>query len=1223
MQRFLSRISIAVASPCRICILLALALFCLPALAQTTGTLMGTVSDQSGAAVPKAKVTLLNENSGDIRETQTNEVGRFTFAGVRPATYTVKVSSDKFKGWQRLGFVMNAADTRDLSDIKLEIGAATESVTVEAANSLVDIVSNGERSALLETKDIERLPLIGRNVTELFKTLPGVSAVAMGGNNNQGFDFSTASTNGSPIGAGLSANGAPYRGGNMLLMDGANILDVGCNCWSIVVPNPEFTQEVKVQTANFGADQPNGPVVFSTISKSGGNKYHGSAYFTARNNALNSLEWSQANQRNPQKPDMAWYYPGGTFGGPVPGTKGKLMAWGGYEYQWQKLAAGSPLTSWVPTASMRAGNFSLSQADNAAYCAGASATEQLTNACAGLGGTVLPNGTVLPAGTTQLPASAIDPNMVRMMNAYFPQSNASNANYNWYLQPSAQQNAYVWRTRVDYDISESTKLFIGYQKAHQVSVTPAHIWWVPGQSVLFPGGGITSTNAPYAASFNLLKVFSPTMTNEMVVTFAKMDAPFMANIDAVSKATLGWTYRNVYGNGHNDPMIPSVYSAGARTFPDVSNPDLFAHGGFPMRKVTPTFADNLSKVYKQHTFKAGFYYAMPGNQQAGFNNPNGTFSFGSIDTAAQTSRNVSGITGYNGNFYGSQNPMANFLMGVATGYSENDRQVLADMVNRVYSFYGMDDWKVNRRLTLNLGMRFDHLGRWYERTGTGMAVWLPGLYQDDVNARRANPGLRWHGIDPGIPISGNQAAVLNLSPRIGMSWDVFGNGKTVIRGGWGLYRYNDEPATGGALNTAQMLQTYSLPSGTILASQIGPSLLSTQGGGVSGNAGAVDPNDHRVPSSRSYNLTISRQLPWRTLLEVAYVGNSTTNLLLGGQTAASGLGGGQLNNANKMPLGALFGPDPVTGAARPSDLESTGTSGTCTNDQAATCWNYTHYFPLWQGYGQNTVGVVTHLGYSNYNGLQVAWAKTQGALTFNANFSWSKALGIINTTLDAFNIDNNYGILAIDRPRVMNFTYAYDLGNRYKGFKVLEGAINGWTISGLTTFQSGPNWQASYAGQNLGLRLRQSNGTTNITSLTMYGTNANTILPIYTCDPGSGLPANTYINLSCVSAPAVPAPNTLARVGDRQAPYLAGPAYFNQDLSLRKSFKISERQVVQVGFNASNFFNHPNLNTTTGTLQLVQAGSGWSESGSSANFGRSVNNKTGQRILSFSAKYTF
>ncbi len=160
---------------------------------------------------------------------------------------------------------------------------------------------------------------------------------------------------------------------------------------------------------------------------------------------------------------------------------------------------------------------------------------------------------------------------------------------------------------------------------------------------------------------------------------------------------------------------------------------------------------------------------------------------------------------------GSVNPVANLAMGIATSFTQNNYMPVQDMAYRTTSAYLMDDWRVTSRLTLNLGVRFDHVGRWYDRQGTGLAVWLPGRYTSDLTSGKVYPGVYWHAIDPGIPVGGSPTRVAFTSPRVGFAWNVQGNGETVVRGGWGQYRWNDQYNDyGGDLSTSQLMATYNL-----------------------------------------------------------------------------------------------------------------------------------------------------------------------------------------------------------------------------------------------------------------------------------------------------------------------------------------------------------------------------------------------------------------------------
>ncbi len=229
------------------------------------------------------------------------------------------------------------------------------------------------------------------------------------------------------------------------------------------------------------------------------------------------------------------------------------------------------------------------------------------------------------------------------------------------------------------------------------------------------------------------------------------------------------------------------------------------------------------------------------------------------------------------------------------------------------SFYVNDSWKATRRMTIEVGARFEHISHWYDRNGVGNAVWIPGLVASDFASGMTNPGIRYHAIDPGIPTSGSPNRLAFVSPRFGVAYDVFGTGKTVVRGGIGAYRFNDQTNDyDAALTTSLGVQQYGLPGGkNVLLSEIS-SLKPPAAGAISGTVNAVPYNDYDVPVTYAWNMTVSQQLPWHSLLEVAYVGNNSDQLFMGGETI-SGSGFSSFTDQNKTPLGAFFAPDPVTG----------------------------------------------------------------------------------------------------------------------------------------------------------------------------------------------------------------------------------------------------------------------------------------------------------------------
>ncbi len=1135
----------------------------LSAFAQTTASLSGNVQDTTGAIIPNAHVILTNVASKEKRELESNSSGYFTFAGIVPGTYAIEISAPGFRSTRREDIMVNPGDTRALQSLVLAVGTANQTVTVESSVNYIAPEDSAERSALLSTHDIDRLPIQSRNISELLKILPGVTTTASSTGNGPGFDFSDTGSSGSAVGVGLNTNGAPYRGGTAYLLDGASIIDPGCACWSIATVNPDMTQEVKVQSSNFGADAAQGPVVINVISRSGGAEFHGQGYFYVRNGVLNANTWQDKHSSTPTaRPQASYYYPGGSIGGPIliPHTNfnhdRKLIFWAGFESFRQNLPASSPLTSYVPTPAMRAGNFSLTDPANAALCAKSSGNDF----CQKLDGGFTPDHTALTG--TQIPTQYLDPGALALLKLFpaanvDPSTNASG--YNYFLQPSNTHNGYIYRGRVDYNISDKNKVFVSYQYGSDSETSVAHIYYNPSNAVAYPAGPLISPVHSHVLSGSYIHIFNSSATNEVRVSTGWLDNPYSTtNLKAEYNSTIGYPYGTVYSSA--SLVAPAINSPGARTLPDISQPDLFQQGGtYNSIKKAPSVSDDFTVVYKTHTFKVGGFWSRGGNKQGTYGYTNGSLSFAS---GAKTDQ----ITGLN---IGTVNPLANFLMGITSGFTQNNTNPIDDLYYTTAAGYFLDNWKATKHLTLNLGVRLEHLGRWQDATGTGLAVWEPSRYAADVAANKVYPGVYWHGIDKSVPIGGSPVQTVFPEPRLGLAYDLRGNGSTVLRGGWAAYRWNDQYNDyAGPLTTSLGVKTYNSNGGqAITLKEIGALGSSGNLGALPSSVYATDQNDDKTGVTYAYNLTISQRLSHAMLFEVAYVGNQTQNILLGGQSNGSGVGGSAIVNQNKIPLGGLFRADPVTGAAAPVDPENVP--------------NIVDYYPFYKGYGTNAVSVNTHAGYANYNGLQLSLVRQSGRMTYNANYTYSKSLGIVSSTLDAFNVRNNYGVLNIDRPHVINTSYAFDLGSPIHGNVIAKGAVNGWTLTGTTTWQAGGNLQAN-TSQNLGLTIQNSVLGHTIGSATYYGTPANSVLPILTCNPNANLKTYQHINLDCFSAPQ------LGQVGIRQAPYLSTPSFFDSDLGIYKGFHVAEHQTLEIRGTAFNFLNHPLPGYSTSDLTSIK-----------------------------------
>jgi hypothetical protein len=437
-----------------------------------------------------------------------------------PGTYTIQVEAKGFKLSKQSGLTVYAGSRSTAPDTVLMLGSVTETVSVQT-NDEVLLTENGSLGATVDSKDIEQLALISRNVDDLVRVLPGVTIHPNGtGGGLSGSDVENDVEGSGALQGEVSFNGAPIDGGTSVLLDGADINDPGCNCDQIASITPDMVQEVAVLSGNYGADVAHGPEIVSNISKSGSAKYHGEGYIYLKNDVFNAN--SAYNNANGVAKGTAHYYdPGGNIGGPVPFTHQRLQFWFGYEKFIQNTGNATTLTSYIPTADMLSGNFTATTANSALCPNGFSATNTGTY-CNNLMGTVLPDGSIIgvtpgrpvgmiPAQFLTTPA-ALDG---KALASIWPSANATPTaanNYENFVQAvPGVQDGYIYRARVDYDFSDRTKAYVSYQYGTETSPASgggAHIYWTPGNSIPFPGGGLTSSEKTYVFSGHFIHTFS-------------------------------------------------------------------------------------------------------------------------------------------------------------------------------------------------------------------------------------------------------------------------------------------------------------------------------------------------------------------------------------------------------------------------------------------------------------------------------------------------------------------------------------------------------------------------------------------------------------------------------------------------------------------------------------------------------------------------------------------
>ena len=454
------------------------------------GTLTGLVVDQTQSVVPQAKVTLKDAQSGSLRDSVTNSDGYFTFASVPVGEYELNIEAKGFSLYKVSGITLSGGEKRNV-DVKLTVGSTTETVAVTGEVDKLVPVDSAEKTALITAKELQNYIQVGSNAAEFIKIMPGFG-IQNGSSNASNYSGQVIGINGngdggtqSPLNNAYSYNGLPSNSLD-ITADGAHVSDPGCNCDTPVNPNSDMISEIQVKMSNFSAENQKGPAVLTSVAKSGGRDFHGSGFFYARNYAMNAND-ALNNASGQQRPQNKYYYPGFTIGGPVliPGTnfnknRNKLFFFSGFEYFYQVLDTGL-LRATVPTTSEINGDFSpASVAQEGNVTASGGPPGQLNAATLAL----YPNGI--------LPASAIDKNMQALMRLY-PAANANpnaTGGFNYVQAETFNQNNTQWMSRVDYSLSDNTKLFVRYNLQRETQQFPVGLWWRNGGQVPYPTSSV-------------------------------------------------------------------------------------------------------------------------------------------------------------------------------------------------------------------------------------------------------------------------------------------------------------------------------------------------------------------------------------------------------------------------------------------------------------------------------------------------------------------------------------------------------------------------------------------------------------------------------------------------------------------------------------------------------------------------------------------------------------
>ena len=1156
--------------------------------AQDTGYITGTVVDNSGAAVNGAKVVIATVTGNLTRETVTNSDGVYNVPGLPGATYTITVTAPGFQKFLADRVVLDVAQKARV-DVQLTVGAITEEVIVSGENVAQVDTQSAELGTTITGKQVDRLELNGRNFTQLVTLVPGVV-------NQTGADEGEVGIIGN---VQYSINGGRTEYNNWEI-DGGDNMDNGSNTSLNVYPNLEAIAEFKVLTSNYGAQY--GRNASGTVEvelKSGTKDFHGSAFEYLRNDFFNANSWSD-NGEGIARPEYKKHDFGGTIGGPlyIPhvynNEKKKTFFFFSEEARREIVpSANGPINQPVPSAQERMGNFNdVCPVFNAGATFSQAAFPECPYQALNTKGfaTPFPNNTVSIASTAQalLPLIPQANNLTGINGNYFAGQAAGQP------IPSVVDNAAYptyWREellRIDHNITDNERLAIHYIHDSWNTVNQGPLWGVVGSSFDNTNTAFVGPTTSFVA--RLTSNFTPTLLNEFVASYTA-DHINLTELGNVGIPSSGIDLVPLFANGL-EGKLPAL-SIGNSLQNEYGNGFLQDTGYFPWKNANPTYTyrDNMTKILGTHTLIFGAYFAAAQKNQQSTANLQGVLSF------SVSNPNTTG------------NPFADFLTGQISSYSQTSAQPLFYDRYKILEPYFQDDWRVTKKFTVNLGLRWSIFGRYQEKfnqefgfsTNAFVKADEPAFNLPSVNAQTLVPGTGnvFNGFiqcgAKGVVTGCEKNKYVNPGPRLGFAWDPRGDGKWALRGGYGIFF---EHANGNEAN-AESLQEG--PSPNVLNGTVNnvPGYANVGAAAAAGTAlsplnPVSIPDRVQWPYVQQWNLDVEHELPGHILMQVSYVGSKGTHLV-------------QTEDINQLqPVSAANNPypkgvpitmgdcssinfDPVTGFPTSATI-STGAAvtGPALTNLAVACGNsLADYSRPFLGFGSITR--IENEANSNYNALQVEVNRTVGDLTFSASYTYSHSLDDSSDRFDpgfpnSFTPAAGYASSAFDQRHSLELSYVYAFPF-FKRAGLAHTLLGGWQASGITTIQSGLPFYVTdgsgFAADNAGV----ANG---VGGTAAYLTTVGNPYAVTQAEKDAVAAAGVFGVLKYNPA-AFDLPTGLT-FGDSGRNELRLPGRTNFDFGLFKRFAFKERYAFEFRWENFNVFNHTQLDVLDGNKNAGATG---------------------------------
>lgn len=812
--------------------------------------LTGRVADQNGGAVVGATITATNLGTKIQTAATTNDEGLYFIPLLPPGDYEVDVKASGFRPIRQSGVKLDVQQVARV-DIALEAGQLSDSVNVTAGAQLTE-AETSSLGQVIENKRINELPLNGRNPLELARLTPNVNLQATAFNDSRNFNLVSMSINGGPPGT------------NAILLDGSSATLPERNEYS-VSPNVDAVQEFKVQTNSYSAEFGlTGGGVINLVTKSGTNEFTGSLFEFARNDAFDANRWD-FNRRNLPRAKLRYHQFGGAIGGPLwlpekvfgPASfDGRNQSFFFFNFEGLRFRTASLVQTRVPTLLERRGDFSQTFITDPANPRNFLPVVLFDPATTQLGA----NGRVTrqPFASANLSnlSSRFDPVAARTLQFYplptGPGDDLTGRN-NYISTVNETNDTEQYNLRLDHSFTQNHKIYGRYSQNDTTVELPGTF---PQTNIANPGGAFQFRNNKNFVIGDTI-VFGPRVFNELRFSIARqglLSAQAGYNVNAPAQIGLP---------GVPDFLFPRFNIGGVSAIGSV--PGFLAVRGLTVGQITNT----VSVISGRHNFRFGVDLRNNFRNDFSPGQASGQFNFNADQTNDQTSTATERVTGFG---------LASFLLGAVSGGDLSVGIAKAEAF-REYGGFVQDDFKVNRRLTLNLGLRYDVITPSTERFDR----------YSNFNPQANNPLVGAPGVLEFAGVNFGRAAhdtdYNNFGPRFGLAWDVAGNGQTIVRGGYGVFYFHNAikeyPETQGYSVLTPYLSNAGQPAFSLRS---GPPLILQPPGSSRGAASFIGDNvtyverERRTSYVQQWNFGVQRELPMRLLAEVSYAGSRGVKL---------------------------------------------------------------------------------------------------------------------------------------------------------------------------------------------------------------------------------------------------------------------------------------------------------------------------------------------------------